>query len=191
MPHILRRRSPFLLAAAIASLCIFALPAASAGARPAAPAEPARDGGHEDGFERFLKRYEAANTAFVNGDPSAWLRIAAHGDPVSIFGGFGGPGEEGVARVHQRYLLAATAFQSSGAKVDFQYLVKDVQGRLAYTVAIERANVLYTGQTEPRPQMLRVTMLFRRERGDWKLVHRHANTMVDLHLPTASRSPAR
>jgi hypothetical protein len=184
MPHDLRRRSPFLLAAAIAALCVFALPAASAGARPAAIDFPSRHG-HAHDFERFLHRYEAANTAFVNGDPSLWLSITAAKDPVSIFGGFGGLGEAGIASVHQRYLLAATAFRPSGAKVDFHYLVKDVQGRLAYTVAIERSNVLYAGQTERRPQILRVTMLFRREHGDWKIVHRHADTMIDLQLPTA------
>jgi hypothetical protein len=168
-----RRRSPFLLAAAIAALCIFALPSASAGVHR-----------HGHDFERFLKRYEAANTAFVNGDPSAWLSMTAAKDPVSIFGGFGGPGDAGIANVHQRYLLAARAFSPSGAKVDFQYLVKDVQGRLAYTVAIERANVLYTGQNERKPQVLRVTMLFRREHGAWKIIHRHADTMIALQLPT-------
>jgi len=191
MPNALRRHSPFLLAAAIAALCIFAVPAASAGARPAAPADRPSHGGHTHDFERFLKRYEAANTAFVNGDPSPWLSIAAAKDPVSIFGGFGGLGDAGIASVFQRYLLAATAFQSSGAKVDFEYLVKDVQGRLAYTVAIERANVLYTGHTERQPQILRVTMLFRREHGAWRIVHRHADTMIDLQLPTAPHAQSR
>jgi hypothetical protein len=156
---------PFLLAA----LCLVAPSAASAR-------------GHD--FDRFLQRYETANTAFVNGDPSRWLRMTAERDPVSIFGGFGGLGEAGTALVHQRYLLAATAFQPSGADVDFQYLVKDVRGRLAYTVAIERSSVLYAGQTERRSQILRVTMIFRRDHGDWKIVHRHADTMIALQLPT-------
>jgi hypothetical protein len=182
MPNPLRRRSPYLLAAAVVALCGIALPAAFAGARPAATAgHPPR--GHAHDFERFLQRYEAANTAFVNGDPSPWLSLTAAKDPVSIFGGFGGLGEAGVAEVHQRYLLAATAFRPSGAKVDFEYLVKDVQGRLAYTVAIERSDVLYAGRTERQPQILRVTMLFRREHGAWKIIHRHADTMIDLQLP--------
>jgi len=188
MPNTLRRRSAFLLAAAIATLCILAPPAASAGARSTASDFTSRHDGHHHDFERFLKRYEAANTAFVNGDPSPWLSIAAAKDPVSIFGGFGGLGESGVAQVLQRYRLAATAFQPSGARVDFEYLVKDVQGRLAYTVAIERALVLYAGQTERRPQTLRVTMLFRREHSGWKIVHRHADTMIDLQLPQAQGS---
>lgn len=181
MPSALRRHSPFLLAAAIAALSILALPAAPAGARPAAIGH---HGGHSHDFERFLKRYEAANTAFVNGDPSQWLPITAQKDPVSIFGGFGGLGEAGLAAVHERYLRAAGAFQPSGAQVDFDYLVKDVQGRLAYTVAIERSYVQYTGQTELEPQVLRVTMLFRREHGTWKIVHRHADDMIELELPS-------
>ena len=62
--------------------------------------------------------------------------------------------------------------------------MKDVRGRLAYTVAIERATVLYAGQTAPQPQTLRATMIFRFEEGAWKIVHRHADTMIELELPT-------
>jgi hypothetical protein len=134
-------------------------------------------------FERFLQQYEAANSAFLNGDPEPWLSIAAEGDPVSIFGGFGGLGEDGVATVHKRYLLAATAFRPSGARVDCEYLVKDVRGDVAYTVAIERSPVLYASQPEPQQQTLRVTMIFRMESDAWRIVHRHADTMVDLELP--------
>ncbi len=103
----------------------------------AEPTSTADGGGHRRDFEQFLERYEAANTAFVNGDSSLWRSMATEKDPASIFGGFGGLGESGVAEVTQRYLLAAGAFQPSGAEVDFEYLVKDVQRKYAYTVAIE------------------------------------------------------
>jgi hypothetical protein len=102
---------------------------------------------------------------------------------VSIFGGFGGLGEAGVDEVGERYLLAARAFLPSGAEASFEYLVKDVRGKIAYTVAIERADVRYAGHTEVQPQVLRVTMMFRFERGGWKIIHRHADTMVALQLP--------
>jgi ketosteroid isomerase-like protein len=175
------KRLTFAIAGLVLTLAVLA--SSGAFSTPTATAEPARAAGHTQSFERFLQRYEAANTAFVNGHPSPWLSITAEKDPASIFGGFGGLGEAGVAEVHQRYLLAATAFRESGAKVDFEYLVKDVRGRLAYTVAIERANVLYAGHTKPQPQILRATMIFRFEQGAWKIVHRHADTMVDLQLP--------
>jgi hypothetical protein len=166
---------------------LLALAALATGGTFAGASNAAHDYGHDHGydygFNRFLERYEAANQAFVNGDPSPWLKITAEKDPASIFGGFGGLGEAGVAEVHERYLLAARAFQPSGAEVDFEYLVKDVRGKLAYTVAIERSHVLYTGQMEPQEQVLRSTMIFRYDRGRWKIVHRHADTMIDLELP--------
>jgi SnoaL-like domain len=174
------------LTASVAALLLALAVLASSGAfaGPAADADYAHGADSSRGFERFLHRYEAANSAFVNGDPQPWLSITAEKDPQSIFGGFGGLGEAGSASVRQRYLLAAGAFRPSGAEVDFEYLVKDVRGRLAYTVAIERADVLYAGQAETHEQVLRATMIFRFEQGEWKIVHRHADTMVDLQLPT-------
>ncbi|MET0326509.1 MAG: nuclear transport factor 2 family protein [Ilumatobacteraceae bacterium] len=165
-------------------LALAALASAPASATPAPTADRVTAAGGTHGFDRFLRRYEAANTAFVNGDPAPWLSITADKDPVSIFGGFGGLGDAGLAAVDVRYDLAAGAFRPSGATVDFEYLVKDVVGRLAYTVAIERSDVIYAGQSEPQPQVLRVTMIFRLDRGEWTIVHRHADTMVDLQLPT-------
>jgi hypothetical protein len=185
------RRTRTIVAALLASgvtASAHALAGSTATADPAAAltasAQPA-DGRHgRRSFDRFLERYEAANSAFLNGDPTLWQSLTSQHEPVSIFGGFGGLGDSGVAEVNQRYALAATAFQPSGAAADFEYLVNDVQGRLAYTVAIERADVLYTGQTAPRAQVLRVTMMFRFERGEWKIIHRHADMMVELELPS-------
>jgi hypothetical protein len=100
------------LTSAIAALVLAFAVLASSGAfaGSAATADRAHGADHAHGFERFLQRYEAANSAFVNGEPSPWLSITAEKDPASIFGGFGGPGEAGVAKVRQRYLLAASAF---------------------------------------------------------------------------------
>ncbi|MDQ3774112.1 MAG: hypothetical protein M3461_06955 [Pseudomonadota bacterium] len=111
------------IAALLLALAVLASSGAFAGS--VATAGRAHGAGHAHGFERFLQRYEAANSAFVNGDPSPWLSITAQKDPASIFGGFGGLGEAGVAEVRQRYLLAASAFRPSGAQVDFEYLVKE------------------------------------------------------------------
>jgi len=96
------------------------------------------------------------------------------------FGDLAPDRETVLARVGESF-----AGKPSGAVVDFRYLVKDVRSELAYTVAIERAQVLHTGQTERAPHFLRVTMLFRFDRGAWRIVHRHADTMVDLVLPTS------
>ena len=47
-------------------------------------------------------------------------------------------------------------------------------GDLAYTVAYEHTTAALHGG-EPTPYVLRVTTVFRREDGTWKVVHRHAD----------------
>jgi hypothetical protein len=137
----------------------------------------------QHGFEWFLEAFEAANSALLNGDPGPWLAMTTEAEPTSIFGGFGGLGDSGLDVVGKRYVLAAGSFLPSGAEVDVEYLVKEVRDEIGYTVSIERADVLYAGQNAVQPQALRVTMLFRYETDGWKIVHRHADMMVDLQLP--------
>jgi ketosteroid isomerase-like protein len=50
-------------------------------------------------------------------------------------------------------------------------------GDLAYTVAYERTTASIDGRP-PTPYVLRVTTVFRREHGDWRVVHRHADALA-------------
>jgi ketosteroid isomerase-like protein len=84
-----------------------------------------------------------------------------------------------------RYEWAAARFEESGASVQFQYLSSGVSGELAYTVAIERSRVRIVGQEEPAAMSLRVTHLFRKEQGEWKLLHRHADPLMGKTAPGA------
>ncbi|MEV0289491.1 nuclear transport factor 2 family protein [Kribbella sp. NPDC050820] len=51
----------------------------------------------------------------------------------------------------------------------------DVSGDLAYTVGYEHTAASVQG--EPRRYTLRVTQLYRREDGEWKVFHRHADAL--------------
>jgi ketosteroid isomerase-like protein len=51
-------------------------------------------------------------------------------------------------------------------------------GDLGYVVGIEHSTVSVGGAT-PEAYELRVTEVFRREDGEWKVVHRHADPMPD------------
>ena len=58
--------------------------------------------------------------------------------------------------------------------VDLEYLVIASSGGLAYTVGFERSHVSVDGG--PLHDMtLRVTHIYRRIDGHWKLIHRHAD----------------
>ncbi|TDW23359.1 YybH family protein [Kribbella kalugense] len=128
-------------------------------------------------FESFLRRFEEANTAFVNGDPSLWLPLVSHSEQTSIFGGFGGQ-EVGWSEIGPRYEWASSQFRPSGAKVEFEYLDKHAGAEVAYSVTIERCTVQYADRPGDHPHILRATMIFRDEPDGWKIVHRHGDPLV-------------
>jgi ketosteroid isomerase-like protein len=60
-----------------------------------------------------------------------------------------------------------------------------VSGDLAFTVAIEHQESVRLGdQGKPAARALRVTQVFRRENGAWKLLHRHADPLIEKKAPS-------
>jgi ketosteroid isomerase-like protein len=126
----------------------------------------------------FLARFEAAISGFINGDAKSWKAIASHRDDVTIMGAWGAY-EKGWSEAEPRYDWAASRFRDSGAKVNVEYLASGESGDLAYTVAIERSAVRVIDQPEAAPMALRVTHIFRRENGTWRMIHRHADPIMN------------
>jgi ketosteroid isomerase-like protein len=138
----------------------------------------------DSSLRSFLPQFEAGINGFINGDPTIWKKNASHRDDVTIMGGWGGMAK-GWTKVDPWYDWAAARFKESGAKVRVEYISSEVSGNLAYTVAIERSEALVVGQDKPVTMALRVTHVFRREDGAWKLVHRHADPLIDKTAPDA------
>jgi ketosteroid isomerase-like protein len=140
---------------------------------------PARGVSQGESFNQFLKRWEAAQTRFINGDPTLWKQMASHRDDVTVLGGFGGEGEKGWQAVGARYDWASAQYRPAAATLKVDYHTVAVHGDLAYTVGIERqTGVLVGAQPSAVNRSLRVTHVFRREKGEWKLVHRHGDQMA-------------
>jgi hypothetical protein len=55
-----------------------------------------------------------------------------------------------------------------------------MRGKLAHTVWLEKDDVRVAGQEELSPLTVRVTHLYSREEGSWKLIHLHGDAIVDL-----------
>ena len=66
-----------------------------------------------------------------------------------------------------------------GGHTDFAPLALDVSGDLAYSVWIEQGDARLEGLDEFRPIALRVTHIYRREEHTWKIIHRHADALID------------
>jgi ketosteroid isomerase-like protein len=79
----------------------------------------------------------------------------------------------GTEDVEKTFRFVASWF-SDVRSYEWELLVSDVRGDLAYTVAIERYTASREGRP-PAPTELRVTHVYRREDGQWRAVHRHAD----------------
>lgn len=132
----------------------------------------------------FRPHFEEGLQRFINGDATLWKQHVSNGREVTIFGGWGAY-EKGWAQVGPRYEWAAARFQDSNAQVTVQYISVVSSGDLAYTVSIERSRVRLADQAEAMPMALRVTHIFRREAGEWKLMHCHADPLLEKTAPAA------
>lgn len=139
----------------------------------------------EQSFRTFLESFRTGTEQFMNGDNKLWKENISQTDQAVIMGAWGAY-EKGWSQVSTRYDWAAKRFVNSEAKLDVEYLATSVSRDLAYTVAIERAKVRLAGQAAPAPMALRVTHVFRRENGAWKLVLRHADPLMQKTAPEAT-----
>jgi len=132
--------------------------------------------GSNSSFQDFMTDRLAASTAFVNGDIDPLLKISTQSSPATIFGPKG-DAIQGADQVNEVNAQGAAMFRS-GAENTFEVMHADSDDRLAYWVGIQHSVVHMRGQDDPIPMDLRVTEVFRREEGGWKLVHRHADGLA-------------
>jgi ketosteroid isomerase-like protein len=127
----------------------------------------------EDFLSQVLPRYVRALDELHNGDPTALGMLWSRRDPVSVLGAAGPPVINGWENVTDAERSVASRF-SNGTPVNIELIAADVNGDFAYTVSYESSSMSVAGGPV-QPSHLRATQIYRRENGDWKLVHRHAD----------------
>jgi len=129
----------------------------------------------EASFQQALERMREATEEFINGNPDRWKALCSHADDATIVGGWGGH-ERGWAAVGARYDWAAARYR--GGELRVEVVAQGVSGDLGYTFHIEHQTARLVGVEAPVPVVLRVTHIYRREDGTWKLLHRHADPLT-------------
>ncbi len=139
----------------------------------------------DDFLTTTLARQIKAEKAIHNGDPAPRLEMWSTRDPVTLFGAFG-PCKSGSDKVTEVFRWVASRF-SNCTEYRFELVAAGVSGDLAYTVGYEHSlRSLDGGAAEP--STLRVTHVYRRENGEWKIVHRHGDFMPAAQSPSAEAS---
>lgn len=107
-----------------------------------------------------------------NGDPTRWLEMWSRNDPVTVFGALGVAPRRTVA-VDRNFRQVAARF-ANGRDFRFEVIAAGASDDLAYNVGYETSLVsLDAGPVGP--SRIRVTHVYRREDGEWKMVHRHGD----------------
>lgn len=127
-------------------------------------------------FQQFMKQRNLAASAYVRGEFSPLEQIVARSGPGSFFGPQGGV-VKGAAKVFARYKRDAKSFEPVG-RSKLKVLDAGTSGDLAYWVGIQRATARLKGMKQPVPMNLRVTELFQRDGQTWKMIHRHADSLI-------------
>lgn len=131
----------------------------------------------EKDFEQFMKEREKAATAYINGDAVPLGELSATINPASFFGPGGGEVHD-ARKVTDRYASDAGAF-GTGSTGHFEIIHAESSGDLGYWVGFQRASTYFKGKDDPVPFNLRITEIFRKEDGVWKLIHRHADPLAE------------
>ncbi len=139
----------------------------------------------DDFLTTTLARQIKAEEAIHNGDPTPRMQMWSTQDPVTVLGAV--KTNSGWAEVSRLFRWLGSHF-SDCTSFRFELVAAGVSGDLAYTVGFEHTLVSWDG-VPMEPYTLRVTHAYRRENGEWKIVHRHADRLpIDQSLPTESSS---
>jgi ketosteroid isomerase-like protein len=133
-----------------------------------------------DDVDQLIEQYQLALDEFVKGNPGPGKKLVSHREDVTLANPLGPParGWEQVAQTIER----AASNIRDGEMVSFENVAKYVTPELAYVVWLERVKARLGGREDITPFTLRVTMIFRPEDGEWKVVHRHADPITTAQL---------
>ena len=122
-----------------------------------------------------LPQVQEADTALHSGDARGRIAMWSQDEPVTLFGA--AVTNKGWTDIRTTFEWLATTF-SNCESFTIDVLAAGASGDLAYLAAIERTTTSVNG-SPPSAYALRVTTVFRRENGAWKVAHRHGDPLTD------------
>ena len=123
----------------------------------------------------FVDRCHAAITKQSQGHPEPFLELWSHADDVTIMAAIGGY-QVGFEAVRELLTAASKTQHFDGWHAENVATVLD--GNLAFTVELE--HYAHAGAAEDKGMTLRATQIYRREDGQWRVIHRHGDILTPI-----------
>lgn len=118
----------------------------------------------------FLPKHVEAERQIHGGDPNPRMDLWSRKDPITVLGAK--ESGQGWAQLEPMFTAVAGWF-SQAISYEFELVAAGASGDMAYTVGYEHNEVVVDGRR--RTYTLRATHVYRREDGQWRTVHRHAD----------------
>jgi ketosteroid isomerase-like protein len=115
-----------------------------------------------------------AELALHNGAAAPRRALWSRNEPVSVLGAW--RNAYGQEEIDELFTALGDSF-SDCTSYACELQAYDVSGDMAYTAGLEHTSASVDGQ--PRSYSLRATQVYRREAGEWKVVHRHGDAVIE------------
>ena len=129
----------------------------------------------DEAVAELIRRSAEANAALMRGDVQGYCALVPHTDDYTLMSPFGGTPTHGAAMTDERWEAIGRFFRNGTFE---QEVVQSYHSADMVVLAIiERCHV-EVGGLPVQEWPLRVTLVYRREDGEWRLAHRHADPLV-------------
>ena len=137
-------------------------------------------------FDSFFDKVTKAEQELFRGRPESLKALWSRAPEVTLFGVSGGSGEHGWDQVGPRLDWTNTQYREGTLTVE--RLASQVDGNLGYVVQREKVLFKVPGGTQESMLEIRATWIFQRERDGWRIIHRHADSLMKRQGPAEPRN---
>lgn len=124
----------------------------------------------------LVERATQAHAALMQGDVARYHGFITQSDDFTLMSPFGGQPSRGATITPERWLEIGRFFRD-GRDSTLELVEAYHTTDMVVLAAIERTHVA-VGHLPAQPWALRVTLVFRKDAGEWKQVHRHADGLA-------------
>lgn len=129
----------------------------------------------EEELTDLVRQTAESAAALISGDIRRYFTLTKHADDFTLLAPFGGEPRRGSDTSEEALEAMAQFFH--GGEASLELVQAYTSGDLAVLVLIERLHGEVGGMPD-QDLSLRVTLVYRREGQEWRLVHRHADPLV-------------